>query len=54
MADTRGRQPGGRGEGPGGKCVCPKCSHTVAHPTGVPCNKTNCPKCGSKMTRPEK
>ena len=51
MTETMGRQPGGKGEGPGGKCVCTSCGATTAHKLGIPCYKTTCPKCGSKMTR---
>lgn len=47
----RGRQPGGRGLGPAGFCVCPQCGEKVAHRRGVPCYEIRCPKCGSPMTR---
>jgi len=53
----RGRGAGGRGRmggfaaGPSGNCVCPKCGHTEAHQTGVPCYQKKCPKCQSPMTR---
>jgi len=31
-------------------CVCPKCGKRVPHATrGVPCNRTLCPYCGSRM-----
>jgi hypothetical protein len=43
----RGRNRGG----PGGQCVCPKCGKTVAHVQGTPCIQTNCPDCGTPMTR---
>ena len=46
----RGRM-GGRGLGPGGECVCPKCGHSIPHQRGVPCHKQKCPKCGAAMTR---
>jgi len=46
----RGRM-GGRGLGPGGECVCPKCEHRVPHQRGVPCFQRKCPKCGSFMAR---
>jgi len=49
--DTRGRMPGGRGEGPGGQCTCPECGYTMAHETGQPCYEITCPKCGAKMGR---
>jgi Zn finger protein HypA/HybF involved in hydrogenase expression len=48
---TLGRQPGGTGEGPGGKCVCLKCGATATHKLGQPCYQVTCPKCGAKMTR---
>jgi hypothetical protein len=44
----RGR---GRVAGPGGKCVCPSCGTTAAHPVGVPCAQTKCPVCGAIMIR---
>ena len=47
----RGRYPDGRGEGPGGDCVCPSCGHTESHNVGNPCNQRSCPKCGTTMTR---
>jgi uncharacterized paraquat-inducible protein A len=43
--------PGGRGEGPGGSCVCPSCGYTIAHSRYSPCNQRKCPKCGTTMTR---
>lgn len=42
---------GGKGLGPGGECVCPKCGSTVSHKRGVPCFENKCPKCGTQMTR---
>jgi len=54
----RGRGGGGRGRmggpyaaGPGGKCECPSCGHTVNHQAGTPCTSMECPKCGTKMVR---
>ncbi len=46
----RGRM-GGFAMGPGGSCVCPKCSHDVPHQRGVPCYQVKCPKCGNPMVR---
>lgn len=34
-----------------GVCICPKCSHKLAHKMGVPCNTIKCPKCGTLMIR---
>jgi len=42
---------GGKGLGPGGKCVCRKCGYSVPHKRGVPCFKLRCPNCGSKLER---
>jgi rubrerythrin len=39
------------GSGPNGKCICPKCGFEEKHARGVPCNKKNCPECGTRMTR---
>ncbi|MBN1423961.1 hypothetical protein JXA88_05325 [Candidatus Fermentibacteria bacterium] len=59
-ADGRGGnlQGGGRGRmggqfagGPGGFCVCPQCGHREPHERGVPCNQSQCPKCGLPLTR---
>jgi len=47
-----GRNMGDKpGAGPGGKCVCPSCGKTISHTVNQPCNKIDCPKCGTKMTR---
>lgn len=54
-----GRAGGGGGQrkgglatrGPGGDCVCPQCGQRTPHSPGRPCNQTNCPKCGTTMTR---
>ena len=50
MPNGRGRG-GGRGLGPGGECVCPKCGTTVPHQAGQPCYQMSCPKCGTRMIR---
>ena len=47
----RGRQPQGFGMGPGSECICPECDAKVPHKRGVPCYETECPKCGTRMTR---
>ena len=47
----RGEQRGGKGAGPAGLCVCPKCGEKVSHTTGVPCTSQKCPKCGSLLVR---
>jgi hypothetical protein len=47
----RGGMGGKNRGGPGGNCVCPKCSEKVVHQQGVPCYSVNCPKCGAVMTR---
>jgi len=49
MPKTLGRQPKGTGEGPGGKCVCPKCGHIMSHVLGKPCYEVTCPKCGGEQ-----
>ncbi|MBN1385410.1 DUF134 domain-containing protein [Candidatus Woesearchaeota archaeon] len=46
-----GRMGGQLAAGPGGKCVCPKCSYEMPHARGQPCNQITCPKCKSPMTR---
>jgi len=53
MQETRGRfvPEGGRGEGPGGFCVCPKCGYSETHRTGVPCFKLKCPYCNVPLAR---
>ena len=42
---------GGKGLGPAGECVCPKCGTKTPHDRGVPCMQKKCPQCGSLMTR---
>jgi len=34
-----------------GTCICPSCGEVVPHTRGIPCNTTNCPKCGMRMVR---
>jgi DNA-directed RNA polymerase subunit RPC12/RpoP len=34
-----------------GYCECPKCGTKVKHDSGIPCNDTTCPNCGSRMIR---
>jgi len=40
-----------RGRGPGGYCVCPKCSYRVEHQPGVPCSSLICPNCKIHLKR---
>ncbi len=54
----RRRFQGGRGRGqrvaaagPDGLCVCPGCGRQTPHAAGVPCNRTACPTCGTRMIR---
>ena len=49
----RGRRMIGNkpGSGPGGRCICPSCGHTVTHSRLKPCNERECPRCGTVMTR---
>ncbi|MFA5777670.1 MAG: cation diffusion facilitator family transporter [Parcubacteria group bacterium] len=39
------------GQGPDGKCVCPKCGYSVSHERGVPCGTLKCPKCNVNLER---
>ena len=50
-AQSKGRMGGPAAAGPGGNCVCPKCSHKEPHTVGQPCNQKTCPQCGTQMTR---
>ncbi len=50
----RRRFSGPRRFGPGGSpanCICPHCGKVVVHQPGLPCFQTQCPQCGSPMTR---
>jgi len=47
----RGGCGGQRGGGSCGECVCPQCNEIVPHQPGVPCQSTQCPKCGAAMIR---
>jgi hypothetical protein len=47
----QGRRGGPKAGGPGGYCVCPKCSHRVEHQAGQPCYELKCPQCGTQMIR---
>jgi len=58
--EGRGRQRrGGMGRGggnrpvfgAGGYCVCPNCGLKGLHKAGFPCNRQDCPECGTKMVR---
>jgi hypothetical protein len=46
-----GLKGGPKAAGPGGYCVCPSCGYKAAHQVGQPCNKLQCPCCGTAMTR---
>lgn len=39
------------GSGPDGYCVCPKCGYRSSHTRAQPCNRKQCHKCGTQMTR---
>ena len=49
------RGMGGKGRhlksGPSGNCICPKCSYTVEHQVGIPCNSMLCPHCNIRLIR---
>ena len=32
-------------------CICPRCNTLIPHQRGIPCFQTNCPNCGTPMTR---
>lgn len=40
-----------QGQGPGGKCVCPKCGYNVSHERGFPCSTLKCPNCNINLER---
>lgn len=48
--EWKGRM-GGKGLGPGGKCVCPKCGYIISHERGAPCSQLKCPKCKIELSR---
>jgi len=37
--------------GPGGECICPKCSRKTPHHKGIPCQEERCAGCGAKLFR---
>lgn len=44
----RGTRPSA---GSTGECICPSCGARIPHQAGIPCYKTSCPECGSKLVR---
>ena len=42
-----------QGLGPGGKCVCVDCGHSMAHEAGAKCSDLKCSECGGIMRREE-
>jgi len=40
-----------KGQGPGGYCICPKCSYKIPHKRGVPCSTLKCPDCNINLQR---
>ena len=42
------------GDGGADVCACPKCGTESPHEKGMPCNRQECPECGSKMEGKEK
>ena len=48
--EWKGRM-GGKGLGPGGKCVCPKCGYITSHERGTPCSQKKCPNCKIELAR---
>ncbi|MFH0729010.1 MAG: NifB/NifX family molybdenum-iron cluster-binding protein [Pseudomonadota bacterium] len=46
-----GRKNGPLAGGPAGDCVCPQCGQRAPHERGIPCIRSNCPKCGAVMAR---
>jgi hypothetical protein len=41
----------GKGRGPVGFCVCPRCGYRVEHQRGVPCSTLICPNCKVPLKR---
>ena len=39
------------GQGPDGKCVCPKCGYVISHQRGIPCSNIKCPHCEVNLER---
>ena len=39
------------GQGPNGKCVCPKCGYAQEHQRGIPCSTIKCSYCNSNLER---
>lgn len=39
------------GRGPGGYCLCPKCSYKIEHQRGIPCSSIQCPNCKINLER---
>ena len=50
MKEEQGKGTGREYAGGTNTCVCPKCGYETDHERGRPCNQTECPDCGSKMT----
>ena len=51
LKEEQGKGTGREGVGGTDTCICPECGYEESHKErGVPCDQSECPKCGCIMT----